>query len=322
MMIRATVSLSGLCLLLLGSTCWLRNDAQFKVETVPAPQDLGERAYDHVAKLVSFGERYPGSIGSARAMDYIVAQLEEIGLEPVRHKWIDKIEQITLTNITATLPGESQNKIILGCHHDTKRCNGHEDPENNFVFVGANDSGSGIGLLLELARELAKKKRRPTYEFVFFDGEESLSFDWDITRALFGSRHYVRRYQQSLLDDPDGPVIEGLVLLDMVGAKDLQIDEDTNSDEDFRDLFYAAAEANGQQEYFFEYSSAITDDHIPFLAADIRSIDLIDVVDNLEWHTPEDTLAHVDANSLQIVGEVVLTALPALEDLLFPIEIR
>ena len=317
-----TASISSLCMLVLGSGCWLRSGSRLELEVVPAPQDLGKHAYEHVAKLVSFGERYPGSAGSAKAIDYIVAELEEMGLEPVRHKWIDKIEQIPLTNITATLPGESKNKIVIGCHHDTKRCNGHNDPAENFTFVGANDSGSGIGLVLELARELVKKKHRPTYEFVFFDGEESLSFDWDITRALFGSRYYVRRYQQAILDDDDAPIIEGFVLLDMVGAKDLQIDEDTNSDEEFRDLFYAAAEANGQQEFFFEYSSAVTDDHVPFIEAKIRAIDLIDVVDNPQWHTPDDVLEHVSADSLQIVGEVVLTALPGLEDLLFPIEIR
>jgi hypothetical protein len=159
-----------------------------QVTAVESPDDIGKRAYAHVQKLVSFGERYPGSEGWEQAIEYISAELKEIGLETNRDTWTDRLEGITFTNISAVLPGDSPHRILVACPHDTKNCTGHDDPEHNFEFLGANDSGSGVGLVLELARELSRTRHRATYEFVFFDGEESIPFHWDITRALFGSR--------------------------------------------------------------------------------------------------------------------------------------
>lgn len=316
---KITIAL-GLCLLLIGSTCWRREPKpRPKIDPVKAPAAFGDRAYQHVAELVSFGERHSGSKGSLRGLKYLEDQLVAIdGLKPVRDEWEDKIEKIEFTNISVTLKGQSPHKIVIGCHHDTKNC--HTE-SHDFFFVGANDSGSGVAMLIELARVLsAKKDRRATYELVWFDGEESLTWDWTHHRALFGSRHYVRRYEQSRIDNPEAPEIRAFVLIDMVGAADLHIDNETNSDQEFRDIFYAAAKALGHEKCFYKDKLAITDDHIPFLEATpkIRSIDLIDLENNSQWHTEDDTLMYISAKSLHLVGEVVLTALPALERLLFP----
>lgn len=315
---KITIAL-GLCLLLLSSTCRRRESRPpLKIDPVWAPTGLGGRAFQHVAELVSFGERHTGSKGSLRGLKYLEEQLVAIGLKPVRDEWEDKIEKIKFINMSVTLKGRSPHKIVIGCHHDTKNC--HTD-SHDFYFVGANDSASGVAMLIELARVLsAKKDRLATYEFVWFDGEESLTWKWTLNRALFGSRHYVRRYEQSRIDNPEAPEILAFVLIDMVGATDLHIDDETNSDQEFRDIFYAAAKAVGHADYFYKYSLAITDDHIPFLNAQkkIRSIDLIDLENNPQWHTKDDTLKYISADSLHLVGEVVLTALPALEQLLFP----
>jgi Zn-dependent M28 family amino/carboxypeptidase len=279
---------------------------------------MGERAYEHVRELCSFGPRHTGSPGWQKAVDYMVAQLEGMGLTPRRDTWTDPLEHLTFTNVIVTLPGadpEAHGKIVLACHHDTKKAEGHPDPAHNFHFVGANDSGSGVGLLLELARALAggSPPHQRTIELVFFDGEESLPWKWDLKRALFGSRRYLRNSMQDRLDDPSLPRIECLVLLDMVGAKDLQIDEETDSDPVLRDIFRAAAAATGYSDYFFQKRHRVTDDHTPFLEEGIPAIDLIDLHDNEHWHTDADTLEHISADSLRIVGEVVLTALPVLD---------
>ena len=283
------------------------------IAAVKAPENLGQRAYVHVEKLVGFGERYTGSPGWKKAVAYISKELSQMGLKPRHDTWTNPVEKLQFTNISVTLPGTSQDKIVIGCHHDTKNCSGHANPEDNFRFVGANDSGSGVGLLLEIVRSLKDRERAATYEIVFFDGEESLPFKWDITRALFGSKRYVRRYQQARLDDEKSPAIRAFVLLDMIGARDLQIDDDENSDKELKDIFFAAAETAGHEKYFYEHSLAVVDDHNPFVKAQIRSIDLIDLEDNDHWHTADDTLDELSAESMQIVGEVVLTALPALE---------
>lgn len=283
-----------------------------------ASKDMGQRARDHVARLVAIGPRHTGSPGWYRAIAYIKQELKKLGLTPERDRWVHRIENITFENIWVTFPGRSKDQLVIACHHDTKCCIGHPDADNNFHFVGANDSGSGVGLLLALAKELKDRKNIATIQLVFFDGEESIPFKWDLKRALFGSRRFVRRYQQRLLDMGGGPRIRGLVLLDMVGAKDLNIDDESNSDRQLHGVFRAAAKACGHEQFFFQHRHAVTDDHIPFLDDGIPAIDLIDLYDNPQWHTVNDTLEHISGSSLQIVGEVVLTALSGLEQQLFP----
>jgi hypothetical protein len=287
-----------------------------QLERVPVADDLGQRAYEHVAALVDFGPRYTGSPGWRQALDYLAGVLRRCGLEPVRDRWTDPRFGLTFENVHVTLPGRSRHRILLACHHDTKRCEGHADPANNFYFVGANDSGSGVGLLLALAEELAKapEPREATVQIAFFDGEESLDFKWNIDKALFGSRRFLEQYL-GRRDDPlePAPELRAMVLLDMVGARDLQIDWETNSDPQLREIIRGAARACGHEHVFFAKSQAVTDDHTPFLRAGIPAIDLIDLIDNPQWHTAEDTLEHIAAESLQLVGEVVLTALPGIE---------
>lgn len=302
----------GLCLLVFScSTC--EQPDPLTLQPVKTSQRLGAQAYEHIRALCKFGPRPTSSFGWSQALGYITQQLLAMGLSPKKDTWIDKTEQIEFTNISVRIPGDSEELIVIGCHHDTKNCSGHVDPAHNFVFVGANDSGSGVGLLLELARILKDRKNSATYELVFFDGEECLGWDWDESQALFGSKRYVRNHQQRLAENADTPWIQAFVLLDMVGAKDLHIDDDTNSDKELRQIFYAAAEATGHEKYFYKASLPVSDDHLPFIAAKIRSIDLIDLDNNDDWHTASDTLDNISANSLQIIGEVVLTALPELE---------
>jgi glutaminyl-peptide cyclotransferase len=313
-----TVLLGLLAAAGIATCCWHRGRPPApppvgRLEPAAAAKDLGARAYGHVARLVSFGPRHTGSPGWYRAIAYIKQELNKLGLKPERDRWVHPIENITFENIWVTFPGKTKERLVIACHHDTKCCAGHPDPAHNFQFVGANDSGSGVGLLLALAKELRHRKNIATIQLVFFDGEESIPFQWDLKRALFGSRRFLRRYQQQILDLGGGPRIRALILLDMVGAKDLSIDDETNSDRRLHEIFRRAAKACGHERYFFKHRHAITDDHIPFLDDGIPAIDLIDLYDNPQWHTVHDTLEHISAHSLQVVGEVVLTALPGVE---------
>ena len=282
-------------------------------------EDLGQRAYEHVKRLVAYGPRDVGSRGWKNGLEYIADQLRAMGLNPIRDRWTDPEEKINFENISVTLAGEDKDRIVIGAHHDTKRTYGHDEPSRNFSFVGANDSGSGVGLLLELARELKDRKGRATIQLVFLDGEESLTWDWNEgVRAMFGSRHFVNQYREELAQGVETSRVKAFVLLDMVGAVDLQIDEETNSTRELRTIIKAAAKASGHERFFYQYSQPVKDDHLPFLDAGIPSVDLIDLYDNDQWHTEDDVLEHISAASLQIVGEVVLTALPAIEERYVP----
>ncbi len=304
---------------LLASACWFgRTDGGEQPPTTPiaavaVPADLGQRAYEHVARLVAFGPRHTGSKGWKSAVEYVGSELVKLGLTPNFDTWVDPNENMQFTNVSTTIPGRRPERIVIGCHHDTKNTTGHSHAAHNFEFVGANDSGSGVAALLALASELRDRRCESTIELVFFDGEESIPFDWDITRALFGSRHYVEEHKRRILSGSDEAPIRAFVLLDMVGAKDLQIDRESKSDPRLQTIVFRAAKACGHEALFFRNELAVTDDHVPFLDAGIPAIDLIDIYDNPEWHTPDDTLDTISAESLHKVLEVVLTALPEIE---------
>lgn len=285
---------------------------------VRAPADLGERAFAHARRLVGFGPRYSGTPGWTQQLDYVQGELEALGLQVVRDTWTDRKELKTFTNLSARLPGRRPDRILLACHHDTKCTTGHPDPAHNFHFVGANDGASGVALLLTLAPVLLATPRDATLELVFFDGEESLDWQWnDAARALFGSRRYVKRHREAEVLGTTTP-IRALVLLDMVGRADLHIQEELFSTATLRRITWSAAVACGHQQSFYRRAEAASDDHVPFLDFGIPAVDLIDLNGNPHWHTKDDTLENMAPASLQKVADVVLTMLPTVERTYLP----
>jgi len=287
-----------------------------RLQPVPAPKDLGDRAFAHVRTLVGFGPRHTGAQptpGWTQQLDHIGTTLRSLGLAPERDVWTDRKELVTFCNVRAAIPGKRKDRILLACHHDTKCTSGHADPAHNFTFTGANDGASGVALLLALAEVLSKQQHEATIELVFFDGEESLDWAWnDAARALFGSKRFVKQHRdQGLVGDE--PRIAAVVLLDMVGRTDLHIQEELYSTHRLRELVYGAAVATGHETLFFQRAEAASDDHKPFLEVGIPAVDLIDLNGNPHWHKATDTIENVSAASLQKVGEVVLTLLPAIE---------
>ncbi|MCY2956759.1 MAG: M28 family peptidase [Planctomycetota bacterium] len=286
------------------------------LEAVRAPQDLGERAMAHARTLVNLGPRHSGAVpteGYSKQLDFITAELKRSGVNAVRDTWTDRRELVTFTNISAVIPGKRSERIVFSCHHDTKCAKGHKDTEHNFAFAGANDGASGVALLLALAPVLVQGKHEATIELLFFDGEESMDWDWNnAARALFGSKHFVEQHRDAELKS-GAPKIAAMLLLDMVGRKDLHIQEELYSTARLRTLVFSAAHSCGHAAHFFRGAEAASDDHRPFLDVGIPSIDLIDLKDNPHWHKPTDTIDNLSAVSLQIVAEVVLTALPAIE---------
>jgi glutaminyl-peptide cyclotransferase len=278
----------------------------------------GERALAHVKAQVEFGPRPAGSQASDKTGAYIKRELESYGLKTTLDAFTPKTPRgkVKMKNIIAELPGETSDTIIIASHYDTKYL-------RDFTFVGANDGGSSTGALLEIARVMAadsaagRPKRRLTYQFVFFDGEEAFCHDWDeCLNGLdntYGSRHMVERLKKEKRLDS----IKALILLDLVGDKDLKIPREENSTRWIVDAIWAAARELGYEQHFPNENQNVTDDHIPFLEAGVDAVDLIDleygVEENTYWHTEKDTLDKISARSLQVVGEVVLQSLPRIE---------
>jgi hypothetical protein len=265
------------------------------------PRFDGARAFTDLEKIVDIGPRPAGSPGAARTREYIAAELKAAGLtvEEQAFEGDTPLGPIKMVNLRAVLPGAggtAGRRVIIAGHYDTKL---YQD----ITFVGANDGGSSTAFLIELARALQGTRQALPIELVFFDGEEAV-VEWQGTDNTYGSRHYVAQAER------DGTLkdIGALILVDMIAERDVRLLRDTNSTPWLVDIFWSTARRMKRPE-FSDDEMLISDDHLPFLQAGIPAIDLIDL-NYPAWHTAEDTIDKVSADSLQAVGDVLLAALP------------
>lgn len=267
-----------------------------------APRFDGNRAWSDLQAVVGIGPRPAGSPEADKTRQYITTELARLKLPVTEQAWdaTTPAGRVHMVNLIATLPGASRERIVIAGHFDTKRY-------RQFRFVGASDGGSSTAFLIELARALQGRKNPYTIELLFLDGEEAVG-EWEGTDHTYGSQHYVdvARRDGSLAS------LRALILVDMIGDKDLVMRRDMNSTSWLTDIIWRTARAVKQGDHFSNEPTDIEDDHLPFIEAGVPAVDLIDL-DYPQWHTPFDTVDAVSANSLQVVGDVLLAALPQIE---------
>ena len=268
----------------------------------PASFD-GGRAYEHLRQIVTFGPRPAGSSSLDRTRRYITEQLAALGIATVEQGFDAQtpIGRIRMVNLIATIPGVRQERLAIAGHYDTKLF-------REFRFVGANDGGSSTAFLLEMARVLKSRRNLLTMELLFLDGEEA-TVEWTASDHTYGSRYYVEAARKS------GTLagLKALVLVDMIGDRNLRIRREQESTSWLTDLLWASARRLKLDATFVSESVPIEDDHVPFLQAGVPAVDIIDL-EYPPWHTAADTLDQVSARSLQTVGDVLLGALPPIEE--------
>jgi glutaminyl-peptide cyclotransferase len=260
------------------------------------------RAWEHLRQLVSIGPRPAGSPAIEQTRKYIKDQLAAAGIAVTDQAWEDEtpLGKVRMVNLVATIPGARKDRLVIAGHYDTKLF-------RQFRFVGASDGGSSTAFLIELARVLKARKNPLTIELLFLDGEEAV-LEWEGNDHTYGSRHYVEAAKR----DGSLATLKALVLIDMIGDRDLRIRRDTNSTRWLTDVIWDAAKRLELDSAFITETTRVEDDHIPFLQAGVPAVDIIDL-DYEPWHTAKDTIDAVSARSLQIVGDVLLAALPQIE---------
>jgi hypothetical protein len=267
-----------------------------------APRFDSNRAWEHLRRLVTLGPRPAGSAAIENSRKYIKDQLATAGVTVSEQAWEDQtpLGAVHLVNLLATIPGASKDRIVIAGHYDTKRL-------REFPFVGANDGGSSAAFLIEMARVLKGRKNALTVELLFLDGEEAV-VEWQGNDHTYGSRHYVETAKRtgSLAS------VKAMVLVDMIADRDLRIKRDLNSTGWLTNIIWDAARQQKLTAYFPAETTQVEDDHLPFMQAGVPSVDVIDL-EYPPWHTAGDNLDAVSARSLQIVGDVVLSALPQIE---------
>ena len=255
----------------------------------------GEKALAHVQRLVDLGPRPPGSDALEKSRDYIDNQLRLAGWQVTRQAFTDDTPRgkVRFANLIARFPGQAKTapSFLLCSHYDTKTFDA-------IRFVGANDSGSSTGLLLELARVLGQHPNLAAkIELVFFDGEEAYE-KFSETDGLYGSRYFAKQLGRG------GPKqFRGGLLFDMVGDRSLDVTLPADSPAEMARDIFASAEALKLRSYFTYLDRELIDDHTPLNAIGVPTLDVIDF-DFAWWHTADDTIDKLSAQSLQIVGSV------------------
>jgi len=276
------------------------------VSAAAAADFSGASALEFTRAAVAFGQRPAGSAANLKLQAYIESKLKPLRCQISYDAFTAQTPTgaVPMRNIIAKFPGTSGFSIVITGHFDTK-------PMPGRVFVGANDGGSSTGVLLEMARAVSSMNHGDDIYLVFFDGEEAFG-EWSDTNGTFGSRHLADKWsREGFL-----PHVKALINVDMIGDKDLDIVQETNSSARLLRLVWKTAADMGYGKFFLQEEMATEDDHLPFLRKGVNALDLIDFdygPNNAYWHNEQDTMDKLSAHSLQVVGSVLMEVIRKLQ---------
>ena len=288
-----------------------------------------DSAYTYIAQQLAFGARVPGTDAHEACGDWLVSELARHGAQvKSQHGTMPNYagKPQAIRNIVALLEGNTAHAILLCAHWDCRPWSDEEEfYENRFEPVmGANDGASGVGVILEMVRQLSIRKSKgefvPSVQVVFFDCEDMgtpshfTGSQRDHTWCL-GSQLWAREYKKSVLNIQYG------VLLDMVGDPSATFPREYFSMQyagNYVERLWREASKLGYGRYFVQQATyyPITDDHYYVnTIAGIPCLDIIDYKMNTEtgfahwWHTQHDDIQNINKQTLQAVGETVLTTI-------------
>lgn len=276
----------------------------------------GDRALRNATDFAELGPKLPGTPESAVAADWLLSRLAEAGVsaEPIPFTEATPSGTVAFRNVIATIPpapgsvpaGKAPRLLLVAAHYDTK--------SGIPGFLGANDSASGIAVLLELARVWTAHPLPGTeIRLACLDGEEC-AIQYGPHDGLHGSR----RWAADLEAAGDLPRIRAFILLDMVGDADLTLTLPRNCNPALLTLAFDAAHAEGVRRSLSLFPGPVLDDHVPFHDRGVPALDLIDFQYgsapglNDYWHTPLDTPDKLSADSLALASRLVLRIVAAL----------
>ncbi len=272
----------------------------------------GARAMEFINIQCDMGPRTPGSAGNLQLREMIVEMAREHGLE-VNTLCFDAIDPISerevqLCNVIVSAGPPGGERLWLGAHYDTRPISDHDDDPKlrSTPLAGANDGASGVAVLLHLMEIMANDPPPQGVDLMFFDGEDS-GLSGDPSGFCLGSRRLAATCRDFANPLSRGTP-RGVVVLDMIGKKNLQVPMEgyslVNAPAWTAAIFERAAKL-GLGAFVPERGPGVYDDHVPFLEQGIPAVDLIDF-DFPQWHTTADTPDICSGASLAQVGRLMV----------------
>lgn len=295
-----------------------------KSSPIVVPAFDTDSAYHYIAQQMAFGPRVPGSTAQEKAATWLADELRRHGAEVFVQKGNVKAyngTRLPIFNIIGSYNPSAKNRVLLVAHWDSRHIADH-DPnpkKRNQPVPGANDGASGVGILLEIARQIGKHNPPIGIDILLADAEDyGAPQDWNGSHAenhwALGTQYWCRRPHQ-----PGYRATYG-ILLDMVGAANARFYKEYFSMRYagyYVDKIWKTAAQLGYSNYFIETEGgAITDDH--YFINRMMGIPTLDIIHTeIEgeqtffpfWHTTDDTLDKISKQTLQAVGEIVMHTL-------------
>lgn len=278
-----------------------------------------DSAYNYVAKQVSFGPRVPNSQAHKNCAKWLVSEFKNMGLTVVEQDFVAKAytgENLQSKNIIASINPTAKNRILLCAHWDSRHIADQDDDPSRQkeAILGADDGGSGVGVLLEVGRTIAKDSLDLGVDLVLFDSEDhgapsgtgGGADSWCLGSQYWGKNPHVAGYKARFG-----------ILLDMVGEKSPRFPMEATSMQYAPGLMtevWDLAYDMGMGMYFDKTRvGGVTDDHV--YVNKLTGIPTIDII-NLEgskngsfgahWHTHGDNMDVISRNTLAAVGQLML----------------
>ena len=285
------------------------------MSSAPLVNFNADSAYAYVARQVEFGPRVPNTTAHRLAGDWISSELRRHGAKVTEQKMQLKAFDGTLLNsrnIFGQFNPDAKERILLLAHWDCRPwADKDPDPAKRSLPVdGANDGASGVGVLLEIARNLGAIPQDKGVDILLVDAEDwgtdGDEESWALGAKYFAENPVVKGY------DP-----QGAILLDMVGGEGAVFCREYYSERSAprlaEDIWQTAGAIGYGNMFLNRLGSAILDDHVQMIKAGIPAIDIIEYHPqeesgfNSRWHTASDNMDGISRKTLGAVGSTLLT---------------
>ncbi|MDZ7900734.1 MAG: M28 family peptidase [Arcicella sp.] len=291
---------------------------------IPAPDFQADSAYSYVKAQVDFGPRIPNTAAHKACGDYLAAKLKQYGCEVISQTFVATRfdgQKFEARNIIGSINPNVAKRILLTAHWDTRWIADKDPKDPKSTFDGANDGGSGVGVLLELARSIQQATQKPNVgiDIIFFDAEEFGAPEGFTGKEPENSWCQGSQYWAANKHKPNYTAYYG-ILLDMVGAKGAMFPHEGGSMQYapmiVRNIWDIASRLGYSTTFIDAEGGGLTDDHVA--VNDVAKIQMIDIIElhpndpktfGYYHHTKADNMSVIDKNTLKAVGQTVLTAI-------------
>lgn len=290
--------------------------------TVEAAPFSADSAYAYIERQVAFGPRVPGTPGHAACAAWLESELRRHGADSVivqratvtRHDG----KKLDIANIMGRFNPQAEKRVLLAAHWDTRPWADAEADESlhSTPIPGANDGGSGVGVLLEIARQLGQKRPDIGVDLLMVDAEDSGTSGQEDPQGgsswCLGTQYWAEHTPYTAADAPLYAIV-----LDMVGGAGARFHREVLSQRavpSVVDKVWGLAARLGHGDTFVnEQGGAIVDDHLFIMNAGIPAIDIVESQSSATgsfpatWHTMADDMNSIDRAPLRAAGETVTT---------------